>query len=112
METTRQQKVSKLIQKEMGNLLLKEGRNWYGNGMVSVTIVRISPDLSVAKIYLSIFGGKEPKEVIAALNEIKPEIRFQLGKIVGKQLRIVPEIIFYIDDSVDYFERINTALNE
>ena len=78
--------------------------------MITVTTVRISPDLSVAKIYLSIFPPKETEETLAAVKEIIPQIRHELGNLVRNQLRIVPELVFYIDDSLDYIEKIENLL--
>jgi ribosome-binding factor A len=111
MESTRQQKVAKLVQKDLSQVFIEEGSWIYGRVMVSITTVRISPDLSVAKIYLSIFGAQNKKEIINKLNEHKPRIRFLLGQRIKSQLRIVPELIFYIDDSAEYAEKINSVLN-
>jgi ribosome-binding factor A len=110
MESTRQQKVARLIQKELSNILIREGVNIYGRIMVSVTVVRMSPDLSVAKLYLSIFGTDKKKDVIKALDEAKGKLRYMLGQSMKVQMRVVPELIFYIDDSVDYFQKIDTLL--
>lgn len=110
MDNTRQQKVARHIQKELSDVFLREGRAYYGNVMVSITLVRISPDLSVAKVYLSIFGTDKKKEVIAALDENKSKIRYYLGQRLKNQSRVVPELIFYVDDSVDYYENIDNLL--
>lgn len=117
MESTRQQKVSRLIQKELASIFIKEGKGIYGNAMVSVTIVRMSTDLSVAKVYLSIFSGSMAgdgykKEVVKALDEHKSKLRYLLGQSMKRQMRIVPELIFYVDDSVDYFQKIDTILKK
>ncbi|MCZ2443087.1 MAG: 30S ribosome-binding factor RbfA [Flavobacteriales bacterium] len=112
MESTRQLKVARLIQKVISQILIKEGSGIYGHMMVSVTMVRISPDLSVAKIYLSIFGAASPKQVIESLNKHKPHIRFLLGAELKKQLRIIPELIFYYDDSAEYAEKIDRLFDE
>jgi ribosome-binding factor A len=111
MESTRQQKVARLVQKDLSQVFIEEGSWIYGRVMVSITTVRVSPDLSVAKIYLSIFGAHNKKEIITKLNEQKPRIRFLLGQRIKSQLRIVPELIFYIDDSAEYAEKINSVLN-
>lgn len=78
--------------------------------MITVTTVRISPDLSVAKIYLSIFPAKETDKTLLAVKEIIPQIRHELGNKVRHQLRIVPELAFFIDDSLDYIEKIENLL--
>lgn len=112
MESTRQLKVARLLQKELGTLFIREGSWLYGRVMVSVTVVRVSPDLSVAKVYLSIFGTENKKEVIQSLDEHKPKIRYMLGQRMKGQMRVVPELIFYIDDSVDYFQKIDSLLKD
>ena len=78
--------------------------------MISVTKVRISPDLSIAKGYLSIFPTEGKEEVLKGINEAIPKIRYALGKRVGKQLRIIPDLKFFIDDSLDYIENIDNLL--
>ncbi len=112
MESTRQKKVSRLLQKELGNIFQKK-TNELGGKMITVTTVRISPDLSVAKVYLSIFPKKNHgEESLEHIRNMTPQIRNELGKIVRNQLRIVPELIFYIDDSLDYIENIENLLND
>lgn len=111
MSTIRQQKVAALIQKELGNFFQREASVYFGGAMITVSMVRMSPDLGVAKVYLSIFSTKiDKKEVKQFIDSQNKEIRFKLGKQVGKQLRIVPELIFYLDDSIDYAENIDNLL--
>lgn len=110
METIRQKKVGRLIQKELGNIFLHEGYGNLGGTMITVTIVRMAPDLSFAKVYISIFPSTNAKASLQHINQNSSLIRGSLGKKVGKQLRIVPELAFYIDDSLDYAERINKLL--
>lgn len=109
METTRQKKVSRLLQKELGQILQHRSAE-LGGKLITVTTVRISPDLSVAKIYLSIFPPKDNDKTLAAIKETVSQIRHELGNIVRNQLRIVPELSFFIDDSLDYIEKIETLL--
>lgn len=111
METTRQQKINRLIQKEMGEIFLRQTKMMQGV-LISVTAVRISPDLSVAKTYLSIFPSEKSKELISNIKSNSKAIRYELGLRVGKQLRIVPEVVFYLDDSLDYLENIDRLLNK
>jgi ribosome-binding factor A len=106
METTRQKKVSKLIQKELSIIFQKEIYQFLGNILVTVTGVRVSPDLSVAKSYLSIFPVEKPEEALNILNENKKVFRKLLGNSCRHQLRIVPELVFYLDDSAEYAEEI------
>lgn len=111
MESTRQQKVSRLIQREIGELLLRDMAWIIAGNMVTVTVVRISPDLSLAKVYFSIFGKEPAQELLAKLEENKSKIRFQLGQKIRHQLRIVPELAFFIDDSAEYAARIDNLLH-
>ena len=80
--------------------------------MVSVSIVRVSPDLGIAKAYLSVFPSEKGTEVVNHLNENIKAIRFELGNRVRHQLRIIPELRFYIDDSLDYIENIDKLLKD
>ena len=112
METTRQKKVSKLIQKELSVIFQKEIHQFLGNILVTVTTCRMSPDLSVAKAFLSIFPVKDPNEALEILNENKKFFRTILGNSCRHQLRIVPELIFYIDDSAEYAEEIDRLLKQ
>ena len=112
METTRQKKVSKLIQKELSIIFQKEIYQFLGNILVTVTGVRVSPDLSVAKAYLSIFPVEKPKEALNILNENKKVFRKLLGNSCRHQLRIVPELVFYLDDSAEYAEEIVKLLKK
>lgn len=106
MDTTRQNKVSKLIQKEMGELFQKESRSLFGGAFITVTGVKISPDLSVAKIYLSFLAVKNPPELIKTIREHTKEIRKRFGDKVKSQLRIVPNLEFFHDDSSEYADKI------
>ena len=110
MESTRQLKVGRLVQKELSGVFVKEGLGLYGKVLVSITIVRMSTDLSVAKVYLSIFPNDKSKEVLKNLNDAKPKIRHWLGQKTKGQMRIIPELIFYFDDSAAYFEKIDGML--
>jgi ribosome-binding factor A len=110
MESTRQKKVSRLIQKEVADIFLKRGNELAHGKMVSVTKVRVSPDLSFAKIYVSIYPSTGQDDVLKAIHDHSSKIRFEMGQKVGKQLRIVPEIAFFIDDSLDYIDKIDRLL--
>ncbi len=106
MDTTRQNKVSKLIQKEMGELFQRESRSLFGGAFITVTGVKISPDLSVAKIYLSFLAIKEPNVLIKTIKEHTKGIRKRFGEKVKSQLRIVPNLEFFHDDSLEYVDKI------
>ena len=109
-ETTRQLKVAKEIQKVMAEIIRSKGMAAFGGALVSVSGVKVSPDLSVAKIYVSIFPSDKAEAIMDALQENNRALRGELGGKMGKQLRIVPEIIFYLDNSLDYVEHIDQLL--
>ncbi len=112
MGSTRQQKVARLLQKELSAILQTEGRHIYGSAMVTVTGVEVSKDFSFAKVYLSVFATGDKSRVVEKIEENKKELRFRLGQQVRNQLRIVPELAFLQDDTLDYIENINNLLKE
>lgn len=95
----------------MSELFQKHSSEWFKRIIVSVTVVRISPDLSVAKVYVSSFP-KSDDDILKTLNAINREIRYKLGQRVKHQLRIVPELKFFTDDSLDYANHIDDLLND
>ena len=112
MESTRQKKVSRLVQKELAVILLKESPRFLGNIIVSVTIVRVSPDLSNANVFISIFPVKKPNDALIILKEHQTMIRKKLGERVRNKLRIIPELQFHLDDSAAYAEEIDRLLKK
>jgi ribosome-binding factor A len=110
METKRQQKVSRQIQKDLSEIFVSAGVDITQNKMVTVTTVRISPDLSLARVYLSVFPSDDQVGFLDNLRHHVKSIRFELGKKVRHQLRIVPELAFFIDDSLDYAQNIDQLL--
>ena len=112
MESVRQQKVNKLLAKELAEIFRGESRSMFSGAFITVTGVRISPDLSSAKVYLSIMGNKDRKVIFKSIEEQNHVIRRKLGGIIGKQLRIVPELLFFLDDSLDYAIRIEELLKK
>ena len=111
METTRQKKVSRLLQKELGIILQKKG-NEIGHKIITVTVVRVSPDLTIARVYLSIFPNKPDENSLETIVKMGSQIRYELGQKVKNQLRVIPELNFFIDDSLDYIENIDNLLSE
>ena len=109
-ESTRQKKVARLVQKEVAEIFLRKGNEYAPGKLISITKVRVSPDLSFAKIYISIFPSANQNEILIAVQEHAHKIRFELGQKVRTQLRIVPDIVFYIDDSLDYIDKIDKLL--
>jgi ribosome-binding factor A len=110
MESTRQKKVSKLIQKELADIFLRRSNEIAPGKLVSITVVRLSPDLSFAKVFLSIFPTANQAEIFNTIKDHSPKIRFELGQKIRTQLRIVPELAFFIDDSLDYIDNIDKLL--
>jgi ribosome-binding factor A len=109
METTRQQKIARMLQKELGEIFLLYARKLHGT-LITVTSVRVSPDLRIARTYLSIFPSEKAAPVLEQINTDTKAIRFDLGKRVRYQLRVVPELFFHVDDSLDYLENIDNLL--
>lgn len=110
--STRQLKVARELQKDIAEIIRSKGMAAFGGAMVSVTEVRISPDLSVAKVYVSVFPSAKSEEVMHLVNENARTIRGELGRIVAKQFRIVPELAFFLDSSLDYAEHIDELLKK
>lgn len=123
MDSTRQQKISRLIQQELGDIFLREMKPVLGNSLITVTSVRITPDLSIARVHVSIMPigsipayRTHPEEpatkqgIIDAILTHSGDIRRRLGNRVGKQLRIIPQLDYYLDDSLDYVEHIEQLL--
>ena len=111
MQETRQDKIARLLQKELSVIFQEQTRSLHGV-MVSVTRVKISPDLSVCTAYLSIFPSEKSEEMIKNITKNDKQIRYELGTRVRYQLRIIPELRFFIDDSLDYIERIDELLKK
>lgn len=100
------------MQKELAEILRQKTTELARGKMITVTTARVSPDLSLAKIYLSIFPSKDSEEALGKITDNTPRIRNELGNKVRNQLRIVPEIAFYLDDSLDYIDNIDSILNK
>ena len=111
METTRQNKISRLIPKELSEIFLLQTKSMNGV-LVSVSAVRISPDMSIARVYLSVFPSERSQEIVKNINDNMKSIRYELGTRVRHQLRIIPELKFFVDDSLDYAERIDELLKK
>jgi ribosome-binding factor A len=111
MQETRQNKIARLLQKELSVIFQEQTRAMHGV-MVSVTRTKISPDLSICTAYLSIFPSERGEELLANIEKNNQQIRYTLGQRVRHQLRIVPELRFFIDDSLDYIDRIDELLKK
>lgn len=111
MQETRQNRIARLLQKELATIFQSQTQATHGV-MVSVTQVRVSPDLSICTAYLSIFPSEKAEEIIKNITANEKTIRYDLGTRVRNQLRIVPELRFFIDDSLDYIEHIDELLKK
>ena len=111
MQETRQNKIARLLQKELSVIFQQQNRAMHGV-MVSVTRVRVSPDLSICTAYLSIFPSDKGEELLKNINANEKTIRYDLGTRVRHQLRIIPELRFFIDDSLDYIQHIDELLQQ
>ena len=104
--------LAKELQRDMAEIIRSKGMAMFGGALVSVSGVKVSPDLSVAKIYVSIFPSDKAESVMNILEENSRALRGELGNRIGRQLRIVPEIAFFRDDSLDYVEHIEELLKK
>ncbi|MBO4469616.1 MAG: 30S ribosome-binding factor RbfA [Bacteroidales bacterium] len=111
-QSTRQQKVGRELQRDLAEIIRSKGMAAFGGAMVTVSEVRVSPDLSIAKVYVSIFPSEKQQEVMNQLADNNKAIRGELGRKVAKQLRIVPELDFYLDATLDYVEHIEELLKK
>lgn len=111
MESTRQAKISRLLQKKLSELFRQQTAKTHGT-LVSVSVVRVSPDLSVARAYLSIFPSDKAEAVLQSINASAKTIRYELAQKLRNDLRKMPEFSFFIDDSLDYIENIDNLLKQ
>lgn len=110
--TTRQLKVARELQRDLAEIIRSKGMAVFDGAMVTISEVRVSPDLSIAKVYASIFPSDKAEKVMGILEENKKSYRGELGRKVASQLRIVPELDFYLDSSIDYAEHIDELLKK
>ncbi|MCF8369571.1 MAG: 30S ribosome-binding factor RbfA [Bacteroidales bacterium] len=112
MESTRQNKISRLLQKDLGEIFQIEFKNSFKGAMITVTKVYVTSDLSLAKVYLSLFATTDKEALLQDIIKHGKEIRYKLGKRIGKQVRAIPELQFFRDDSLDYIENIEKLLDD
>ena len=110
MKSNRLARINRLIQKELSEIFLLETKKMQGV-LISVTSVRVTPDLGLARAYLSIFPSERSEELLQNITKNVKSVRYELGKRIGKQLRVTPELAFHLDDSLDYIENIDRLLN-
>ncbi|HEU4717735.1 MAG TPA: 30S ribosome-binding factor RbfA [Bacteroidia bacterium] len=112
MESTRQLKFARLIQKEMAEIFRSDSRGLFGNVMITVTQVRMTPDMGIARVYVSLFPVNDKEKLLENIRSHTGELRRSLGNRIRHQVRIIPELVFFIDDSLDYAERIEELLKK
>ncbi|MBQ0118392.1 MAG: 30S ribosome-binding factor RbfA [Bacteroidales bacterium] len=110
-ETTRQQKIARLIQKDLSDIFLRFARS-LGGTLISVSEVRVSPDLAIAHVYLSIFPDNKVQEAMTKIEDEKGKIRGEMGSLERHQLRIIPELYFHLDETINRMERIDQLLHQ
>ncbi len=111
MDTTRQNKISRLIQKELSDIFQKQTSQMRGV-IVSVSVCHVSPDLSICRAYLSVFPSERAEEMVQNINANVSQVRRELGNRTRHQLRIIPQLKFFVDDSLDYAEHIDELLSK
>jgi len=112
METTRQQKIARLIQKDLGTIFQEQSRNHFSGSLITVTKVTVTKDLSLAKIYVSLFATKDKNALLEQIRTRTREVRRDLGTRERNQLRVIPDLQFFIDDSLDYIDNIDHLLKD
>ena len=112
METKRQEKISRLIQRDLSEIFTFESRNLFNSSMITVTKVLVTPDLSIARVYISLFATADKEALLTNIKTHTKLLRGQLGNRIHLQLRVIPELHFYIDDSLDYIEKIDNLLSD
>ncbi|MEO9871663.1 ribosome-binding factor A [Ekhidna sp.] len=111
MESKRQVKYGKQLQKDIAEIFQKDSSHYFGSALGTVTGVSVSPDLGLARIHLSIFPISKSKEVFEHINEIKSEIRLKLGRKIGDRVRIIPELAFFLDDTEEKASHIDKLID-
>lgn len=111
-ETKRQKQVGELIRRHFGTVLFQEGNYIYGNALVTVTNVKMSPDMGIAKIYLSVYNTDNKQEVMLMMEENMFHLRQALSQRIKKHVRRIPHVAFYIDDTIDEMYRVDALINK
>jgi ribosome-binding factor A len=112
MESKRQVKYGRQLQKDLAEIFQKDPAHYFGSSLTTISEVSVSPDLSLARVYLSVFPISQAENVFNHLNEIKGEVRLKLGKKIGSRVRIVPEIAFFHDDTQEQAGKIDRLIGK
>jgi ribosome-binding factor A len=111
MDSKRQQKFSRLIQKDLGDIFQKETRDFFGGAFITVTEVKVSPDLAIARVYLSMMLVKNKAQLLEDIKEKGKTIRQQLANRIRHQVRVIPELHFYLDETADYAAKMDALIS-
>jgi ribosome-binding factor A len=111
MESKRQQKFAGVIQQDLATIFQREGNNYLPNTMVTITKVRVTPDLAIARIFLSFFNGNT-SSALATIKQHASEIRYKLGARIKDQVRIIPQLEFFVDDTSEYVDRMDKIFDK
>lgn len=111
MESKRQQQFARMIQRDLGEIFQQDAKHIFGNKFITVTQVRMTPDLGIARVYLSFLMVNDKEEALVEIQDYTKSIRNMLARRIGKSVRIVPELEFFLDDSAEYAEKIERLLD-
>src|SRR5580698_141105 len=112
MESKRQQKFAGVIQQDLASIFQREGINYLPNTLITITRVRVTPDLAIARVFLSFFNNTNPQEALKNIKLHANEIRYKLGARIKDQVRIIPQLEFFVDDTSDYVERMDKIFDK
>lgn len=112
MDSQRQHKYSRLIQKDIAEIFQRNYSHSFGGAFITITDVEITPDLSIARVYVSVLAASDKQAVVDKIQDMKSAIRGELGRKIGKQVRIVPDLMFFLDETEDRAERIEKIIGD
>ena len=112
MESKRQQKMGRQIQKDLGDIFIRYGRDYFGNSMVTITEIGVTPDLGIASVYLSVFPNENTDEFFEKMESKKSEIRRRLGNQMSKRARIIPELNFFHDETTEQASQMDKLIDD
>ena len=112
MDTRRQSKIAQLIKEVFGEILIKEGKNYIGNTFVTLANVKVTSDMGIARMYISVYGSQDNDKIIQTMNEHKYDFRRILGNKMRHDLRKIPDLEFYLDDTLDYVDKIDKIFKD
>ncbi|MBD1385600.1 MAG: 30S ribosome-binding factor RbfA [Bacteroidota bacterium] len=112
MESKRQQKFAGVIQEDLAAIFQREGMNYLPHTLVTITKVRVTPDLAIARVFLSFFNNTDNQQALQVIKSHASEIRYKLGARIKDQVRIIPQLEFFVDDTSEYVERMEKIFDK